>query len=104
MLQNEQAVLLYHFLHGYNALIQGNVTLDGTAQQLGADTECRSVNIQSNPTNANPVYVGNADTVSATVHMYVLTPGSSVRIPAKNINLIYVIGTGAELVSYGGEI
>jgi hypothetical protein len=83
-------------------ILQGNITLDGTAQQLSTDEECRVVTIQANPNNAEFVYVGNED-VSDTVHMAVLGAGSSVTYTIDNLNKLYVFGTIADTVSYGGE-
>lgn len=84
-------------------LVQGNVTLDGTAQQLDSDTSCKNVTIQAHPDNAGYVYVGNSS-VSASVHMAVLSAGSSMSFTVNNLNLLYVKGTTSDLVSYGGEV
>ena len=85
------------------AVLQGNITLDGTAQQLHADTACKNVTIQAHPDNVDYVYVGKSD-ISTTVHMAVLSGGSSFTLTVSNLNLLYVRGTIAELVSYGGEV
>lgn len=85
-----------------STLIQGNITLIGSAQQLNSDTSCKNVTIQAEPDNSGYVYIGKLD-VSSTSHMFTLSAGSSVTINASNLNLIYVIGTSGEKVCYGGE-
>ena len=85
------------------SLIQGNVTLDGTAQQLSADLECKNITIQANPDNVGYTYIGNSS-VSDSVHIAVLSGGSSMTFTVNNANLLYVIGTIADKVSYGGEL
>ena len=56
-------------------LIQGNLPLTGSAQQLDADTACKNVTVQAHPDNTGYVYIGNANTVSSSVHMFVLSKG-----------------------------
>ena len=88
---------------GHAAVLQGNITLSGSAQQVHASTACQNVTIQANPDNTDFVYVGTA-TVSATVHMAVLSAGSSMTFTVSNLNLLYVMGTASDKVSYGGEV
>lgn len=92
-------------LQGNETLIQGNITLDGTTQQLTTAT-CRNITIQAHPDNVNYVYVGNAAGVgtSSTAHMAVLSGGSSMTFTVDNADKLYVHGTVSELVSYGGEV
>ena len=83
-------------------LIQGNVTLTGVAQQLSS-ASCKNVTIQAEPLNTDYVYVGIANTVSSTVHMYTLAAGASATFTVNNANLLWVIGTSGNKVCYGGE-
>ena len=96
-------VLLEDNVAPSDALIQGNLTLSGSAQQLTANV-CRNVVIQANPSNANFVYVGNANTVSSTVHIAALSAGSSIELSITNTNLAWVLGTNGEKISFGGEV
>jgi hypothetical protein len=86
---------------GNTALLQGNVTLTGTAQQLPA-TACRTVTIQAEPGNTANVYIGKDNTVSGTVHMFTLAKGDKVTITCSNLNLLYVNGTANDGICYGG--
>lgn len=88
---------------GYGTLIEGQVTMTGSAIQVGANTACKNVTIQSEPTNGNYIYIGRTSSVSSTVHMYTLVPGASITFTASNINLLYVIGTASDKICYGGE-
>lgn len=90
-------------LAGNDTMLQGNITLNGTAQQLHSNTPCKIVTIQAHPDNAGYVYVGKSN-VSSTTHMAVLSPGSFFTITAANLNLIYVLGTVGDKISYGGEV
>jgi len=90
-------------LAGNDTILQGNITLNGTAQQLHSNTSCKIVTIQAHPDNQGYVYVGKSN-VSSTTHMAVLTPGSFFTITATNLNLIYVRGTVGDKISYGGEV
>lgn len=87
---------------GNDTMLQGNIALTGAAQQVNANTPCRVVTIQAEPTNQGYVYVG-LNTVSSTVHMCTLSPGSSMTITCSNLNLLYVLGTSGDKVCYGGE-
>lgn len=86
-----------------STLIQDNVTLTGIAQQL-SNNACKFVEIQANPDNVGYVYIGRSNLVSSSVHMFVLTSGSSHQFDVTNSNLIYVIGTTGDKISFGGEI
>ena len=88
---------------GNDAVLQGNITLSGSAQQVHASTASKNVTIQAHPDNAGYVYVGTSS-VSTTVHMAVLSAGSSQTFYVSNLNLLYVRGTASDLVSYGGEV
>ena len=88
---------------GHSSVLQGNHTMTGSAIQIHADTSCQSVTIQAHPDNAGYVYVGNSN-VTSSVHMAVLSAGSSMTFNVSNLNLLYVNGTASDLVSYGGEV
>lgn len=88
-----------------SSLIQGNLTLDASTQQLAADVACKVVTVQADPTNVDVVYVGNASlTGAAGAFGAQLSPGSSMTFTVTNVNAIYVKGTNAEKVSYIGEV
>lgn len=88
---------------GADTLIELNLPLTGVAQQL-ASNACKNVTIQAEPGNVGYVYVGRANTVSSTVHSYVLSPGGSVTIQCSNTNLLYVLGTSGDKICGGGEV
>lgn len=97
---------IYNILRGTanNTLIEGNVTLTGTAQRLSATSiECVVITLQSEPTNTTNVYVGKSTNVSSTVHMLTLLPGESVTLTIDNVNKVYIIGALNDKVCYGGE-
>lgn len=66
-------------------------------------SECNNITVQAHPNNAALVYVGKTSLTTDLVHSYVLTKGSSVTFSAKNANLLWVYGTAADKVSWGGE-
>lgn len=86
-----------------STILQGTLTLDGTAQQLAADVSCEKVTVQAAPGNANNVFVGNS-TLDGTNGGVELSPGSSYDFTVSNVNLIYVKGTNTETVTYIGEV
>jgi hypothetical protein len=88
-----------------SSFLIGNVTIaaSSTAQQLSS-VSSKSFCIQASHSNTGVVYVGNANTVSGTVHAFVLTPGSSTpTLDLSNLNLIWIYGTKDDKISYGGE-
>jgi hypothetical protein len=89
-------------IDGNDTMLQGNITLDGTAQQLSADTASKAVTVQAHPGNNGYVYVGKSD-VDDTAYMAVLTPGSSISVYTSNLNKLYIYGTSGDLASFGGE-
>jgi hypothetical protein len=90
-------------MNPYDGVIQGNVTLTGSADRLSTNTSCSSITVQANPNNIDSVYIGKSN-VSASVHMAVLSPGSSMTFKISNVNLLYAFGTANDKVSYGGEV
>lgn len=88
---------------GSSSLHELNKTLTGVAQQLSAQA-CKSITIQAEPGNIGYVYIGNANTVSAAVHSYILSPGGSITIQCSNTNLLWVIGTVGDKICGGGEV
>lgn len=86
-----------------DTLIQGNKTLTGAADQVHTDTSCKVVTIQAHPANTGYVYIGKS-TVSDTVHMAVLSPGSSMTFTVSNVNKLYAYGTANDKISFGGEV
>jgi hypothetical protein len=89
---------------GNSTLIEGQVTMTGAAIQVGANTACKNVTIQAEPSNLGYVYIGRANTVTATVHMATLSAGSSYTFNVSNINLLYAFGTSGDKICYGGEV
>jgi len=81
----------------------GNLTLSGAAQNL-TNTPCKSLLLQAHPLNTGYVYGGSSNAVSSTVHIFILTPGSCIPVNCSNANLLWVIGTTGDKVSYGGEV
>jgi hypothetical protein len=90
------------YLKPSTTVIRGNLTLDGTKQQISINTICKTVTIQAHPDNGDPVYVGD-HRVSSTKYMFILSGGSSVTLQISNLNLLYVRGTANDKISYGGE-
>jgi len=85
-----------------SSLIQINLTLTGSAQNL-ASNACKNATLQAEPTNTGYVYVGIANTVSSTVHMFTLSPGSPVTFYITNTNLLWINGTSGDKICVGGE-
>ena len=84
-------------------LLQGNLTLNGSAQQL-SNTPCKTITIQSEPENSNNIYIGYSNLVSNSVHMYTISPSASATFTVSNANLLWVIGTSGDKICYGGEV
>lgn len=81
------------------AVIEGQVTLTGAAQQL-PNEPCMSVTLENVNTN-NVVYVGH-DTTLTVANGYPLRPGATVSMDIDNANRIWVIGTAAQVIGYIG--
>jgi hypothetical protein len=81
------------------AVVEGQVTLTGAAQQLPADA-CKSVTLENPSTNA-VVCVGHDNAVTL-ANGYRLQPGATWSLAIDNVNRIWVIGTAAQVISYGG--
>jgi len=86
----------------FTSIEHGNLTLDGTAQQLASDISCKSVTVQAGSTNADVVYLGDS-TLSGTEGIE-LSAGSSITLNVNNVNLIYIKGTNTERVNYIVEV
>lgn len=87
---------------GNDALIQGNLSLTGAAQQLPSQA-AKVITIQSEPMNDGYIYIGKSG-VSSSAHMATLSPGSSMTFYVSNLNLLYVIGEAGDKICYGGEV
>lgn len=85
-----------------SGVFQGNVTLTGSANQLSANQSSKNVTIQADPSNVGNVKIGTS-AIDATHYMYILSPGSSATFNVSNVNLLYVLGTANDKVSFGGE-
>ena len=81
------------------AVVEGQVTLTGAAQQLPADP-CKSVTFENPSANA-VVCIGHDNTVTL-LNGYRLQPGATWSIAIDNVNRVWVIGTAAQIISYGG--
>jgi len=81
------------------AVLEGQVTLTGAAQQLPNDP-CKSVTLENPITNA-VVSLGHNNTVTL-LNGYRLQPGATVSMDIDNVNKIWVIGTAAQIISYVG--
>lgn len=81
------------------AIIEGQVTLTGAVQQL-PNEPCKSVTLENPNTNA-VVCVGHDNTVTL-LNGYRLQPGATWSLAIDNVNRIWVIGTLAQIISYGG--
>jgi len=88
---------------GSDTVHELNLTLTGAAQNLSAQA-CKSVTIQAEPENMGYVYIGKANTVSAFIHSYTISPGGSITIQCSNTNKYWVIGTVGDKICGGGEV
>lgn len=76
----------------------GQVTIAAVAQPLSAiSVTIKSVTIENVSTNA-VVYVGGAGVTAATG--YALRPGTTVSMDIDDLNVVYVIGTAGDIISY----
>jgi len=80
-------------------VIEGQVVLTGAAQQL-PDEPCKSVTLE-NPIVNNVVVLGHDNTVTL-LNGYRIQPGATYSMDIDNVNKIWVIGTAAQIISYGG--
>jgi hypothetical protein len=71
------------------------VAVGAAAKIFTASTSCYAIYLQTNPANANPVYIGFDNTVSATKYVLALTPGQIYTMNNYNGNL-YAFGTGTD--------
>lgn len=81
------------------AIVEGQVTLTGAAQQFPAEA-CKSITIESPSTNA-VVAIGHDNAVTL-LNGYRLRPGATVSMDIDNANRVWVIGTLGQIVSYIG--
>ena len=81
------------------AVIEGQVTLTGAAQQL-PNEPCRSVTLENVSTNA-VVCIGHDNAVTL-LNGYRLQPGATWSLAIDNVNRVWVIGTALQIISYGG--
>ena len=81
------------------AIVEGQVTLTGVAQNFPADP-CKSITIENPSTNA--VVVVRHDNALTLLNGYRLQPGATVSMAIDNANRIWVIGTVAQIISYIG--
>jgi hypothetical protein len=86
----------------HTSVFQGNLTLNGTTQQLSASQASKSVTIQADPSNVGSVKIGTS-ALDSTHYMYILSAGSSATFNVNNANLLYALGTSNDKVSFGGE-
>jgi hypothetical protein len=117
------AVLL--FVHSFAGASHGKIvkrgfTLTGTgaAQQVqptpAATVYTRVLTIQNSAANSDPVYVSNANTVSASNALYSLSPGQAVTLRPSDyydergqvleINDFWILATAAEVVFVSYEV
>lgn len=80
-------------------IIEGQFTLDGTAQQL-PNEPCKSVTFE-NPSTNNVVCIGHNNALTL-LNGYRLQPGATWSIDIDNVNKAWVIGTNLQVISYGG--
>lgn len=81
------------------AIVEGQVTLTGAAQQF-PDHPCKSVTIENPIVNAI-VVIGHDNTVTL-LNGYRLQPGATVSIAIDNTNRVWCIGTAAQIISFIG--
>lgn len=83
------------------AIIEGQVTLTGVAQQL-PNEPCVSVTLENPSANA-VVCIGHDNSVTL-ANGYRLQPGATVSMDIDNANRVWVIGTVTQVISYIGVI
>ena len=83
------------------AILEGQVTMTGAAQQFPADA-CKSITIENPNTNAL-VSIGHDNAVTL-LNGYRLQPGATVSLAIDNANRVWCIGTAPQIVSYIGVV
>ena len=76
------------------------VTTAGTAEQIHADTACRSVYIRAKDANTGNVYVGTSN-VDSTIKLRALAAGEAWELSVYNVNQLYLdVDTNGEGIDY----
>lgn len=73
------------------------VAAAAATQLIAGSTPCRAVTVTSLAANAAPIRVGGATV--AVNRGAEINPGDSITLGVNNVNLVYVFGNGADLVS-----
>lgn len=81
-----------------STIYSGQVTLVATAVNLGNQALSSGLTITALSDNTNSLFVGPSAVTSSTG--LELKPGASLSLSIANLNLVYVIGTAGEKVSY----
>lgn len=84
----------------------GQAQVSGTATALEDNALLNGVIISAKTTNAGPVMIGTSDvtvTSDGTGNGYILEPGGSVSFAVSNTNVLYVVGTGGDVISFAGS-
>lgn len=85
------------------AIVEGQVTMTGAAQQFPADA-CKSITIENDSDRSlgnAVVYIGHDNLVSA-INGYALRPGCTKSFDIDNANRVWCIGTVNNVITYGG--
>jgi hypothetical protein len=88
------------------APLNGQVKMDGSIDQLPANTLLNGVVVTAKSTNAAPIVIGGSgvtNVTDGTGNGYILEAGASMSWAIKNTNALYAIGTSADVLSFAGS-
>lgn len=86
--------------------LNGQTKMTGSAVQLGSNILLNGVIVTAKSTNAAPIVIGGSGvtaTVDGTGNGYILEAGASVSWAVTNTNVLYAIGTSADVLSFAGS-
>lgn len=98
-LHQNAALSLFTIEESPTAIIEGQVTLTGAAQQL-PNEPCKSITLE-NPSTNTVVCIGHDNTVTL-ANGGRLQPGATAWLAIDNANRVWVIGTAPQIISYYG--
>lgn len=81
-----------------NNVYHAQVTMTGSAIQLAPNTLSQGITIEALSTNSLSVYVGASGVTTSTG--IEIPAGAAMSFPASNSNLLYVIGTTSDKISW----
>lgn len=83
-----------------STVYNGQVTMDGSADQLPNHSLTQAVVVQALSTNGHSLFVGGTGVTTSTG--IELTPGSAVTLPVSNTDLLWAVGTASDVITFVG--